>query len=142
MKKTRVLFLCTGNSARSQMGEAFLRHYGGDHFEAHSAGLEPGEINPYTRRVMEEIGFDLDGHYAKPLSDYMFIVQFGYLITVCAVAEERCPAVFSGMGQRLHWDLEDPAAFEGSDEEKMEKFREIRDQIEGLVKGWIENHKS
>jgi len=136
-RKTKVLFLCTGNSARSQMGEAMLRKYAGDRFEIHSAGLEPSVINPYTVRVLEEAGIDTSGQYAKPLSDYIGKVHFGYLITVCSKAEEKCP-IFPGMGVRLHWPFEDPAAFEGSDEEKMAKFRQIRDQIEAKVKEWVQ----
>ncbi len=137
MKKTRVLFLCTGNSARSQMAEAFLRHHAGDRFEAYSAGLEPKGIHPLTIRVMEEIGIGLEGHTSKPLSDYMGRVHFGYLVTVCGDAEEQCPSVFPGMGQRLHWGLEDPAAFIGSDAEKLEKFRQVRDQLEQEIQEWV-----
>jgi len=137
VQKTRVLFLCTGNTARSQMAEAFLRKYGGDRFEAYSAGLEPDVINLYVYQVMEEVGLDLAGQRSKSISEYMGKVHFGYLITVCANAEEKCPAVFPGMGQRLHWPFEDPAAFEGSDEEKKVKFREVRDQIEQRIKDWL-----
>ncbi len=136
MDKPRVLFLCTGNSARSQMAEAFLRKYGGDQFEVHSAGLDPTVINPFTVKVLEEIGIDTSDQYAKSLDTYLGKVHFSYLITVCSKAEERCP-IFPGMGTRIHWPFEDPAAFEGSDEEKMEKFREIRDQIEEKIKSWI-----
>lgn len=137
MTKTRVLFLCTGNSARSQMAEAFLRRYAGDYFEVHSAGLEPRPIHPYTLQVMHEIGYDLSDHRSKPLSDYMGKVHFGYMITVCGQAEERCPTVFPGMGRRLHWAFDDPAAFEGSEEERLNKFREIRDQIDRRVREWL-----
>jgi arsenate reductase len=133
----KVLFLCTGNSARSQMAEAFLREYGGDRFEAYSAGLEPSVINPYVYRVMEEVGLDLAGQRSKDIEEYMGKVHFGYMITVCANAEEKCPAVFPGMGQRLHWPFEDPAAFEGTDEEKLVKFRQVRDQIGASVKSWV-----
>jgi arsenate reductase len=136
-QKTRVLFLCTGNTARSQMAEAFLRKYGGDRFEAYSAGLEPSEINPYVYQVMEEVGLDLGGQRSKSVSEYMGKVHFGYMITVCANAEEKCPAVFPGMGQRLFWPFDDPAAFEGTDEEKLLKFREVRDQIEQRIKDWL-----
>jgi len=135
--KTRVLFLCTGNTARSQMAEAFLRRYAGDRFEAYSAGLEPAEIHPYIYRVMEEIGIDLAGQRSKHVDEYMGKLHFGYTITVCSVAEERCPSVFPGMGQRLHWAFEDPAAFEGSEEQKLEKFREVRDQIDERIKQWL-----
>jgi len=136
MEKPRILFLCTGNSARSQMSEAFLRKYGGDKFEVHSAGLDPTVINPFTVKVLEEIGIDTSGQFAKSLDSYLGKVHFSYLITVCSKAEERCP-IFPGMGTRIHWPFEDPAAFDGSDEEKMEKFREIRDQIENKIKSWI-----
>ena len=136
MEKPRVLFLCTGNSARSQMAEAFLRKYSEDQFEVHSAGLDPTVINPYTVKVLEEIGIDTSKHFAKPLEKYLGNTHFSYLITVCSKAEERCP-MFPGMGKRLHWPFEDPAAFEGSDEETAEKFREIRDQIETKVQSWL-----
>jgi arsenate reductase len=136
-QKTRVLFLCTGNTARSQMAEAFLRKYGGDRFEVYSAGIEPDVINPHVYRVMEEVGLDLSGQRSKSVSEYMGRVHFGYMITVCADAEERCPAVFPGMGQRLHWPFEDPAAFEGTDEETVAKFREVRDRIEWRIEEWL-----
>lgn len=136
-RKTRVLFLCTGNTARSQMAEAFLREYADDRFEAYSAGLEPSVINPNVRRVMEEIGLDLRGQYSKDVAKYMGKKHFGYLITVCANAEKRCPSVFPGLGQRLHWPFEDPAAFEGPEEEKLEKFREVRDQIDQRIRAWL-----
>ncbi len=134
--KLRVLFLCTGNSARSQMAEAFLRHYAGDLFEAYSAGLEPKGINPYTIRVMEEIGLPLTGQYSKSVQEYMGKLHFAYLITVCANAEEKCPTTFPGVGQRLNWAFEDPAAFEGTEEQKLAKFREVRDQIDQRIRSW------
>jgi len=137
MRKTKVLFLCTGNSARSQMAEAFLRKYGDDRFDAYSAGLEPEGINPYTVRVMGEVGLTLDGQFSKSLTEYMGKVHFGYMITVCADAEEKCPSVFPGMDQRLHWGFEDPAAFVGSEDETMAKFREVRDQIDTRVREWL-----
>jgi arsenate reductase len=137
MDKIRVLFLCTGNSARSQMAEAFLRRLAGDRFEVYSAGLEPNQgINPYTIRVMEEIGYDMSGHRAKGLREFLGRVHFGYMVTVCDRAEQNCP-IFPGMGKRLHWGLEDPAAFEGSDEAKMAKFREVRDQIQARIAEWV-----
>jgi arsenate reductase len=135
--KTRVLFLCTGNTARSQMAEAFLRQCAGDRFEPYSAGLEPAEIHPYVYSVMQEMGIDLTGQRSKHVDEYMGKLHFGYTITVCSLAEERCPSVFPGMGQRLHWAFEDPAAFEGSEEEKLEKFREVRDQIDARIKQWL-----
>lgn len=135
--KTRVLFLCTGNSARSQMAEALLRHYAGDRFEAYSAGLEPKGMNPFTVRVMEEVGLPLTGQSSKDVREYMGKLHFGYLITVCANAEERCPTTFPGVGQRMHWAFDDPAAIEGSDEERLAKFREVRDQIDRRIRDWL-----
>jgi arsenate reductase len=140
MGKTRVLFLCTGNSCRSQMAEAFLRRIAGDQFEVYSGGLDPKPIHPLTIRVMEEIGVDMRGQFSKPLKQYIGKVHFGYLITVCSDAEDRCP-VFPGMGIRLHWPFEDPAAFAGTDEEKLAKFREIRAQIEEKVFAWLAEQK-
>ena len=136
--KTKVLFLCTGNSARSQMAEAFLRKYGGDRFEVYSAGLEPKEINPYTWKVMKEIGIDLTGQRSKHLSEYLGKVHFSYVITVCAQAEEQCPAVFPGMGQRLHWAIDDPAAFDGTDAQILNKFRQVRDEIDDRIQAWLQ----
>jgi arsenate reductase (thioredoxin) len=138
MTKPRVLFLCTGNSARSQMAEAFLRKYAGEHFEVYSAGLEPSVINPLTVQVMEEIGIDMSGHYAKPLTTYLGKMHFGYLITVCSRADEKCP-VFPGMGQRLHWPFDDPAAAEGNTEQRLAVFRRVRDEIGQKVKEWVVN---
>jgi arsenate reductase (thioredoxin) len=141
MDKIRVLFLCTGNSARSQMAEAFLRHLAGDKYEPYSAGLEPQGIHPLTTKVMDEVGIDIRGQRSKALKEYMGKVHFGYLITVCHEAEERCPTAFPGMGQRLHWDLEDPARFSGDEEKKLNKFREVRDRIEARVRAWIKNQE-
>jgi len=137
MNKIRVLFLCTGNSARSQMGEAFLRKYGNDRFEAYSAGLEPKGIHPYTARVMEEAGLSLADHTSKSVSVYLGTINFGYLITVCDQAEKNCPTTFLGISHRLHWSFEDPAAFEGTAEEKLRKFRQVRDQIDEKVRSWV-----
>lgn len=137
MNKAKVLFLCTGNSARSQMAEAFLRKYGGEHFEAHSAGLEPKGLHPFTVQVMNEIGIDLTGQTSKDVTTYLGKMNFGYLITVCANAEQRCPRTFLGVSQRLHWDLDDPAAVEGSDDEKLAKFRLVRDEIAIKIRAWL-----
>jgi arsenate reductase len=134
---TKVLFLCTGNSARSQMAEAFLRKYGRGQFEPFSAGLEPKELNPLTVRVMEEIGFDMSRHRSKGISEYLGKEHFEYLVTVCHDAEQNCPRVWPGVNQRLHWSFEDPAAFEGGEEEKLEKFRQIRNQIQNKVRSWL-----
>jgi arsenate reductase len=119
------------------MAEALLRKHGGDRFEVFSAGLEPAGVNPYTVRVMEEIGVDMSGHRSKSLDEYLGKVDFGYVVTVCSNADEKCPAVFAGMGKRLHWPFDDPAALKGRDEEKLAKFRTVRDQIEKQVKAWL-----
>jgi len=139
VNKIRVLFLCTSNSARSQMAEAFLRSYAGDRYEAYSAGIEVKEIHPLTHKVMDEIGIDISKQYSKALKDYMGKIHFGYLITVCDEADEKCPTTFPGMGQRLRWNFEDPAKFVGTDKEKLENFREIRDEIKKRVMEWVDN---
>lgn len=135
--KVRVLFLCTGNSARSQMAEAFLRALGGDRYDAFSAGLEPKEIHPLTRQAMAEIGYDLSGHRAKALTEYLGKEHFGFLVTVCDRAEQKCP-IFPGTGQRLHWPFDDPAAAEGSEEERLAIFRRVRDEIQARVAAWLQ----
>ena len=135
--KIKVLFLCTGNSARSQMAQAYLNHLAGDYFEAYSAGLNPSEIHPLTHQVMNEEEISLENHSSKHLNQYMGKVHFGYLITVCSDADENCPSTFPGMGKRLHWDIEDPAAFNGTDQEKVSKFREIRAEIQSRIRTWI-----
>ncbi len=135
----RVLFLCTGNSARSQMAEAFLRKYGGEQFEAYSAGLEPKGMNPFTVQVMQEVGIDVSGQQSKNVGTYLGKVLFQYLITVCDDAEKNCPSTWPGISNRDHWSFEDPAAFEGMAEEKLVKFRQVRDQIEVRIKAWITN---
>lgn len=137
MNKQRVLFLCTGNSARSQMAEAFLRTYASDRFEAHSAGLEPKGLNPFTIKVMEEVGIDISGQISKGVETYLGKDLFQYLVTVCDDADKNCPTVWPGVNQRKHWSFQDPAAVEGTDEEKLSKFREVRDLIEAKVKAWL-----
>jgi arsenate reductase (thioredoxin) len=128
--KTRVLFVCIHNSARSQMAEAFLNQLGGDRFEALSAGLEPGTLNPWVVEVMREIGVDISGNQTKSVFDFYKRGElFGYVITVCDGASgERCP-IFPGITQRLHWEFPDPAAVAGSREEILARIREIRDSI-------------
>ncbi len=142
MIKAKVLFLCTGNSARSQMAEAFLKKYGGDQYDAYSAGTEPKGVNPYTERVMEELGINLSGQHSKHVKEYMGKVHFGYLITMCDEAEENCPTTFPGITQRLKWSFEDPAAIMGSDDKKLAKFREVRDKIEERIKSWLSEKQS
>ena len=137
MDRTKVLFLCTGNSARSQMAEAFLKRYAGDRFEVHSAGLEPKGINPFTVHVMEEIGYDLGDQWAKDVTEYLGKYHFGYLITVCAHAEEHCPKTFLGVSERIHWPIDDPASFVGSEAETLERFRRARDEVAARVRAWL-----
>jgi arsenate reductase len=137
MRKDKLLILCSQNSARSQMTEAFFEKYGGDVMEAYSAGLEPTIVNPYAIRVMQEIGVDISGKRSKNFREFLGRVQFGYVIGVCKKVENQCPTIFPGVRNCLAWPFEDPAAFEGTDEEKMEKFREIRDQIEKKVRTWV-----
>lgn len=133
MKK--VLFLCTGNSARSQMAEGLLRHMAGDRFEAYSAGVKPTAVNPLAIKIMTEIGIDISKHRSKSVME--FIKQdFDYVITVCDNAQKICPA-FPGEHEKIHWDLEDPVASEGSEEERIAVFRRIRDEIEQRIKDWI-----
>jgi arsenate reductase len=136
MNKTKVLFPCTGNSARSQMAEAFLRRYAGDRFDVYGAGLQPKGIHPMTEQVMEEIGFDLASHRSKDINQFLGQVHFGYLITVCRKAEEGCP-IFPGVSVRLFWDIEDPVASEGTEQDQLSKFREVRDKIDALVNAWL-----
>jgi len=137
MKKTRVLFLCTGNSARSQMAEAFLRHYGGDAYEPHSAGLQPKPINPFTTQVMDEVGIDISNQRSKGVGTYLGKNLFQYLITVCDDAEKNCPTVWPGVNNRVHWSFEDPAKFDGTDDQKLVKFREVRDLISMRIQQWV-----
>ena len=137
MDKQRVLFLCTGNSARSQIAEAFLRKYGSDRFEAHSAGLEPKGLNPFTVKVMREIGIDVSGQTSKGVETYLGKTLFQHLVTVCDDADKNCPTVWPGVSNRMHWSFQDPVAATGTDEEKLVKFREVRDLIEVRIKAWL-----
>jgi arsenate reductase len=119
------------------MAEAFLRRYGNGQFEVHSAGLEPKGVNPLTIKVMKEAGIDISGHTSKGIERYLGKTLFQTLITVCDDADENCPTVWPGVNTRLHWSFEDPARFEGSEEERLAKFREVRDHIETRIKEWV-----
>jgi arsenate reductase len=127
MEKTKVLFLCTHNSARSQMAEGLLRHLAGDRFEVMSAGTEATHVRPLAVRAMDELGIDLSGQESKTLQRYLG-ETFDYVITVCDDANEACP-VFPGARRRLHWSFEDPAQATGSEEERRRVFQSVRDQI-------------
>lgn len=140
MRKQKVLFLCTQNSARSQMAEGFLRHLSGDRFEVHSAGLEAtDEVHPCAVEAMKEVGIDISDGRPKGLSTYMGKEYFNYLIIVCARAEERCPKTFPGVGTTFSWIFEDPRRDEDLPYDSMlERFRVVRDQIEMRMRGWLE----
>jgi arsenate reductase len=135
--KPSILFLCTGNSARSQMAEAFLRKHGADRFDAYSAGVNPIGLNPLTIQVMQEAGIDLSGERSKGFDEYVGKMSFQYLITLCDDAERNCPAGWPGVNTRLHWAFEDPSSAAGTDEEKIAVFREVRDQIEKRIVDWL-----
>ncbi|WP_027883380.1 arsenate reductase ArsC [Meiothermus rufus] len=136
-RKLSGLFLCTHNSARSQMAEALLRHYAAEHFQVHSAGLHPSEIHPYARQVLAERGLDIEGQYAKSLMGYWGgKFNFTYLITVCDRAEQECP-LFPFSTYRLYWPFEDPSSAQGSEEERLEVFRRVRDQIAAKIQRWL-----
>lgn len=138
MEKEKVLFVCVHNSARSQMAEAFLNRLGGDRFEAESAGLEPGQLNPLVVEAMKEAGIDISGKGTKGVFDlYKQGRIYSHVITVCDETEgERCP-LFAGKAVRLHWSFEDPSRFTGSYQERMEKTRMLRDKIREKVEAWI-----
>ena len=137
MKKKKVLFVCIHNSARSQMAEAFLKQICGTEFEAHSAGLEPGTLNPIVVEAMREIGIDISGNPTKAVFDFVKSGEaFAYVITVCDEASaERCP-IFPGLTTRLHWSFPDPSGALGSREERLAQTRVIRDAIKKQVENW------
>lgn len=137
--KAKVLFLCTGNAARSQMAEAWLKHYGGQRYEVHSAGFAPkGAIHPLTLAVMAERGLDLADQRCKDVTEYLGRTNFHYLITVCGRDEADCPTAFlNSGGERLEWDFADPVAFVGSAEETIATFRRVRNQIETQIQQWL-----
>jgi arsenate reductase len=133
--KRKVLFVCIHNSARSQMAEAFLNDICGDTFEAQSAGIEPGKLNPVVVEAMKEIGVDISGNKTKSVSDFLG-TGFDYVVTVCdETSAERCP-VFPGKTQRLHWGFADPSSFQGSAAEKLSRTREVRDTIKAKIEEW------
>ena len=138
MDKKRVLFVCVHNSARSQMAEAFLNILGGDRFEAESAGLEPGALNPFVVEVMKEIGVDLSKNKAKSVFELFKEGRFfHYVITVCDEASaEKCP-IFPTIVKRLHWSFQDPSSFAGTYEERLAKTREVRDKIKMKIEEWL-----
>ena len=139
MAPIKVLFVCVHNSARSQMAEAYLNHFGEGRFEAESAGLEPGTLNPRVVQVMREDGIDLSGNQTKSVFDlFKRGGLYSFVVTVCdETSAEKCP-IFPGVAKRLHWSFADPASLTGSEDEKLERTREIRDEIKLKVKSWID----
>lgn len=140
--KKRVLIVCTGNSARSQMAEGLLRHMAGDRFEVFSAGVEPSDVRPQAVEVMRERGIDISTHRSKSVDEF-FGQEFDYVMTVCDNARERCP-VFPGKTERIHWSFDDPAAARGDEATKLAVFRRVRDEIESRLRGFekqVENRE-
>jgi arsenate reductase len=135
MNKKRVLFLCTGNSCRSQMAEGFLRHMEGDRFEVFSAGVKPTQVNPLAIKVMAEAGIDISKHRSKSAMEFIG-QKFDYVVTVCDNAKQTCP-IFPGKYEKIHWDLEDPAEAQGNEEERLTFFRRIRDEVKNNVLAFI-----
>lgn len=134
--KERILVLCTGNSARSQMAEGLFRQAVGDRFEVFSAGTKPSFVRSEAIDVMREIGIDISGHRSKSVDEFLD-QRFRYVITVCDNAKESCP-VFPGRAERIHWSFEDPAAGVGTDEQRKAAFRRIRDQIAERIRSFAE----
>ena len=130
--KKRVLILCTGNSARSQMAEGLLRHDAGEHFDVESAGTKASFVRPEAISVMRELGIDISGHRSKNVQEFEGR-KFDYVITVCEHARESCP-VFFGKAEKLHHDFEDPAAMAGSEEQRLAVFRQVRDELRGYLR--------
>lgn len=125
--KSKVLFLCTGNSARSQMAEGYLRHAAGDRYEAHSAGIEPKDLNPLAVEAMAEIGIDISHQRSKDVGEYLG-QYVPYIITVCDHAREKCP-IFPRTYKFLHWGFDDPAEAQGRRDERLAVFRRVRDEL-------------
>ncbi len=136
----RVLFVCTHNSARSQMAEGFLRALAGDRFDVASAGTEAPRVHPLAILAMEEVGIDLRGHTSKTI-DAFLSERWDYVITACDNANERCP-LFPGETTRIHWSFDDPSQATGTDEDKLEKFRRVRDEIFTRLRQWLADQET
>jgi arsenate reductase (thioredoxin) len=139
MAREKVLFVCIHNSARSQMAEAYLNHLGGERFDAESAGIEPGTLNPLAVEAMKEDGIDISANKTKDVFEFLKAgKRYSYVVTVCdETAAERCP-VFPGPGKRLHWSFPDPSRLQGSREEKLMQARQIRDQIKRRIETFVQ----
>jgi arsenate reductase len=131
----RILVLCTGNSARSQMGEGLFRQEGHGGYEVESAGTKPSQVRPEAIAVMKELGIDISGHRSKSVNEFDG-QSFDYVITVCDNARDNCP-VFPAGTERIHWSFEDPAAVQGTEEQRLSAFRRIRDQIHEKVRAFF-----
>jgi arsenate reductase len=129
--KKKVLFLCTGNSARSQMAEGLLLHLRNNEFEVFSAGVDPKDVHPKAVQAMQDIGIDITKQKSKHIDD-LPVKEFDYTITLCDHAAQNCP-VFSGKGQRVHHGFSDPAAVQGNDHEVLEAFRKVRDELKQFI---------
>ena len=134
--KTKVLFLCTGNSCRSQIAEGYLRHLAGNRFEVSSAGLEPGTVNPKAIIAMKDVGIDISHHKSEDVDSYIG-KKFDYVITVCDNAKEKCP-IFPGETIRIHWSFKDPADATGTEDEILNVFKYVRDQIKSKLLEFLE----
>jgi arsenate reductase len=137
MPKQNVLFLCTGNSCRSILGEALLRARAGERFDVYSAGTMPKGVHPFTVQVLQEIGLDTSALRSKDVKEVLGRLTAHYVIVVCHDAQESCPRIFPGMGERLFWPFDDPPAQVGTDEQRLAKFREVRDQIDRKIQDWL-----
>jgi len=132
-----VLFVCSHNSARSQMAEGLFRDMAGDRFHVYSAGVEPGELNPLSVKAMAEIGIDISGHKAEGIKKYLGHIPIYHLVVVCEKAAQTCPRIWPGAREYHHWYFDDPAAAEGSEEEKLAAFRTVRDEIKAKLAEWL-----
>ncbi len=142
MRKRNALFLCIGNSCRSQIAEALLRARHGDRFAAYSAGLDPNGVHPMTVQVLEEIGIDASQLRSKSVKEYLGRLWVHYLVIVCQEGADQCPRIFPGMVKRITWQFDDPPAFQGPEKEKLQKFRDVRDAIAAAVESWVQELKS
>ena len=133
--KQRVLILCTGNSARSQMAEGWLRDLAGDRFDVSSAGTHPSSVNPLAIEAMRERGIDISAHRSKSVREFVSL-PFDYVITVCDAAAEACP-IFPGPAQRIHWSFPDPAAVQGDYDMRLAAFRDVRDALGRQLQEWL-----
>ena len=134
----RVLILCTGNSARSQIAEGLLRYDAGDRFEVRSAGTKPSHVRPEAIAAMKELGIDISGHRSKSVDEFAG-EKFDYVITVCDSAKESCP-IYPGHTNRVHQNFEDPAAVQGSEEERLRAYRRVRDEIRSFLRTFSSEH--